>query len=1011
MVRIGWVRLFRFIVLLAVIGLLVAFSLGTESATQALAQGETPPGTRPALRNSPNFSMRTLTTQDGVSLDEYIINGPPHPLPGYEAQRQAAESLGPNLALGSNMLTVPAFDWYFGCSATSGAMIAAYYDRNGFPNMYTGPTNGGVMPLYSSVWGYWTDGSGMSYAQCPLTASRNGLDGRTTPGSIDDYWVEYGSSAQDPYITNGWTQHIWGTAIGDYMHTSQSAFGNIDGSTVFYTYSNNPAPLTCTTLELAGYARDGTVGRRKFYEARGYTVTDCYNQKTDNNGGGFTFAMYKAEIDAGRPVMINVAGHTMVGVGYDDIGNTVYLHDTWGFSTTSMPWGGSYEDMVMLSVSIVNLVAPCATPTLPVLLSPPGGSTTNASTPDFDWTDSTNATEYNFQLDNNADFSSMIVDTTTPTSAYTSTPALGNGTYYWQVRAHNSLAGCNIYSNWTAPASFTVHLKPGYFDKSWPGNGLTDVTTSPALSWGTSANATGYQYCIAKAPSCASWTSTTATNASLSGLDPNSTYYWHVRAVSGALTTYSNGDDPAAFWSFTTLPPPKTVTLAVDPAAQSVSIEQNFTWDIKVIAGAQAVDSASAYLNFDPAVLQVVQVTPGSALPEVVQNAFDNLTGQVNFSANATDSRPSGTFTLATVTFHAVTATPLTALTFNTLAPRQSDVTYFNASVLASSTGGNVEITMTAFIDGSVTLQGRPTPPGPRWSVPLTVTLTLPGEPAPSYTFTPTTDTSGHFIIAEILPDTYEVRVKNNLTLRNVMTMALGPGANPIDFGALLAGDADNDNAVNASDYMLLQPAYGKCLGTPGFDAAADFNGDACVTLLDFSLLATNYGKTGDITPEMIVPTVPGRLEADGLVLSVDPPTSAWMVGDTFTATIRLQTDGRPLDGVQVSLDFNPRQLRITQVSANPALLPEVLQNEYNNTAGTLDYAAGTFAAYPETGTYDLVQIQFEVIGAATWSGLSFHHPLPRSAEAADAGFSVLDGHLDGVVRSGFSTFVPTIKR
>jgi len=39
---------------------------------------------------------------------------------------------------------------------------------------------------------------------------------------------------------------------------------------------------------------DGTYGRKLFYEARGYTVTDCYNQKTDNNAGGFTFAMYKA---------------------------------------------------------------------------------------------------------------------------------------------------------------------------------------------------------------------------------------------------------------------------------------------------------------------------------------------------------------------------------------------------------------------------------------------------------------------------------------------------------------------------------------------------------------------------------------------------------------------------------------------------------------------------------------------------------------------------------------------
>ncbi|OQY37333.1 MAG: hypothetical protein B6226_05285, partial [Candidatus Cloacimonetes bacterium 4572_65] len=36
---------------------------------------------------------------------------------------------------------VPAFDWSYGCSATAGAMMAAFYDRNGFANIYTGPTN------------------------------------------------------------------------------------------------------------------------------------------------------------------------------------------------------------------------------------------------------------------------------------------------------------------------------------------------------------------------------------------------------------------------------------------------------------------------------------------------------------------------------------------------------------------------------------------------------------------------------------------------------------------------------------------------------------------------------------------------------------------------------------------------------------------------------------------------------------------------------------------------------
>jgi hypothetical protein len=63
----------------------------------------------------------------------------------------------PEPQLGVNALSqVPAFDWSYGCSATSAAMLFGYYDRTGYSNMYAGPTNGGVCPLDNSVWGHTT---------------------------------------------------------------------------------------------------------------------------------------------------------------------------------------------------------------------------------------------------------------------------------------------------------------------------------------------------------------------------------------------------------------------------------------------------------------------------------------------------------------------------------------------------------------------------------------------------------------------------------------------------------------------------------------------------------------------------------------------------------------------------------------------------------------------------------------------------------------------------------------
>ena len=156
------------------------------------------------------------------------------------------------------------------------------------------------------------------------------------------------------------------------MKTSQSTYLNTDGSTNFFNFSSPPNAAQFTCAMMPGYTYsgftidqlDGTYGRKLFYEARGYTVTTCYNQMTDNTvTGGFSFAQFKAEIDAGRPVMINLYtapnGHTIVGVGYDDSTNTAYIHDTWDYLTHSMTWGGSYSGMAMQSVSIVNL-APLA---------------------------------------------------------------------------------------------------------------------------------------------------------------------------------------------------------------------------------------------------------------------------------------------------------------------------------------------------------------------------------------------------------------------------------------------------------------------------------------------------------------------------------------------------------------------------------------------------------------------------------------------------------------------------
>ena len=300
--------------------------------------------------------------ENGKLIDMVIVPSRPNPPEGFSEQVAVAPK--PDIAAGTNTISnVPALTWCFGCSATSAAMMFGHYDNSGYPNMYTGPTNSGVFPMTNATWGTAVI-NGETRALCPLSATRLDLDDRTTKGHVDDYWIMYGSSAPDPFIDQ-WTEHTHGECTGDYMGTNQSLFGNSDGSTTFYYYTDGAPLYDYTNCEPS--CRDGCHGLKLFGESRGYNVETNFSQYIYGHNGntqGFTFEDFKNEIDAGRPVLIQLAGHTVLGYGYNDTGSIVYIHDTWNYSDHSMTWGGSYAGMQHYGVAVLRLAgsappAPC----------------------------------------------------------------------------------------------------------------------------------------------------------------------------------------------------------------------------------------------------------------------------------------------------------------------------------------------------------------------------------------------------------------------------------------------------------------------------------------------------------------------------------------------------------------------------------------------------------------------------------------------------------------------------
>ncbi len=248
---------------------------------------------------------------------------------------------------------VPTSQWTYGCSATSAGMLFGYYDRTGYDDMYTGSANGGVAPLVDLG------------ASCSLIATKFGFDGRTTAGHVDDYWVSYTTAGPDPWEASG-VEHEWGGCVADYLGTNQWKWDfvdgdgvidfNTDGSTAVFMYNSGARLYDYIPSASAGIVQTAfTHGLRLFAESRGYEVVTNFTQRIDNYTGGFTFLEYVSEIEAGRPVFMQMDGHTMLGVGYDAASELVYVHDTWDNDVHSFTWGGSYAGMAQKAVTVFEL--------------------------------------------------------------------------------------------------------------------------------------------------------------------------------------------------------------------------------------------------------------------------------------------------------------------------------------------------------------------------------------------------------------------------------------------------------------------------------------------------------------------------------------------------------------------------------------------------------------------------------------------------------------------------------
>jgi len=172
----------------------------------------------------------------------------------------------------------------------------------------------------------------------------------------------------------------------------------------------------------------------------------------------------------------------------------------------------------------------------------------------------------------------------------------------------------------------------------------------------------------------------------------------------------------------------------------------------------------------------------------------------------------------------------------NGTAPYQSGLGAFNV-VTAGST-----------LNGNVTFAGRGAAPSDKWIETFEVKGFEPGNlDFEVWSGTATTNNMGVFTMSGLLPETYDIGIKNLTCLSEIATNVTLASPGEANFSNR-EGDVKCSDKVDGFDFALLSGAYGSRNTTPPdpkWNKNADLNHSDKVDGFDFALLSGNYGVRG----------------------------------------------------------------------------------------------------------------------------------------------------------------------